>query len=104
MTVDGTDFCIPQKGIVKKKNAFVSHKYAGKSDLRYKLGLDILAGNLVWIQGPYRAGKYTNIKIFNMFLNHFLELGKWDKANKSYQGHVDKIKCPETTQTRWRSG
>ena len=39
----------PQKGVVTKGNAFGSHKYAGKSALRYKLGVDILAGNLVWI-------------------------------------------------------
>ena len=63
--LNGTDFRIPQKGIATKGNAFASHKYAGKSALRYKLGVDILAGNLVWIQGPYPAGKYTGIKIFN---------------------------------------
>jgi hypothetical protein len=64
MTVDGTDFRIPQKGIVEKGNAFSSHKYARKSPLRYELGVDILAGNLVCIQGPYPAGKYTNTIIF----------------------------------------
>ena len=65
MTVDGTDFRIPQKGAATKGNAFASHKYAGKSALRYELGVDILAGNLVWIQGPYPAGKYSDIVIFN---------------------------------------
>ncbi len=49
MLVDGTDFRIPQKGAAKKGNPFGSHKYAGKSALRYKLGVDILMGNLVWI-------------------------------------------------------
>ena len=49
MTINGTDFQIPQKGIAKKEKTFVSHKYVGKSALRYKLGVDILAGNLVWI-------------------------------------------------------
>ena len=56
MTVNGTDFRIPQKGATTKRNAFVSHKYAGKSTLCYKLGVDILVGNLVWIQGPYPVG------------------------------------------------
>ena len=56
MSVDGTDFCIPQNGKAVKGNAFGSHKYAGKSALRYELGVDILAGKLVWIQGPYPAG------------------------------------------------
>jgi hypothetical protein len=47
MTIDGTDFRIQQKEVAKKGNAFGSHKYAGKSALRYKLGIDILKGNLV---------------------------------------------------------
>jgi hypothetical protein len=94
MNIDGTDFWIPQKGIVKKGNAFASHKYAGKSALRYKLGVDILAGNLVWNQGPYPAGKYTDIKIFNKVLRNFLEPGERVEADEGYCGHPDKIKCP----------
>ena len=91
VTIDGTDFRIPQKGIAKKGDAFASHKYAGKSTLCYELGVDILAGNLVWIQGPYPAGKYTNIKIFNKVLCNFLETGERVEANKGYRGHPDKI-------------
>ena len=49
MSVDGTDICIPQKGVTKKGNLFASHKYVGKSALRYELSVDILTGNLVWI-------------------------------------------------------
>ena len=47
MIVNRTDFCIPQKGIEKKAKVFASHKYTGKSALRYELGVDISAGNLV---------------------------------------------------------
>ena len=94
MTVDGTDFRIPQKGAATKGNAFASHKYAGKSALRYELGVDILAGNLVWIQGPYPAGKYTDIVIFNKVLRNFLEPGERVEADEGYCGHPDKIKCP----------
>jgi hypothetical protein len=72
MTVDGTDLRIPPKGIATKGNAFASHKYTRKSALCYELGVNILAGNLVWIQGPYPAGKYTDITIFNKVLRHFL--------------------------------
>ncbi len=42
MTVNGTDFRVPQKGTATKGNTFASHKYAGKSALRYKLGMSIL--------------------------------------------------------------
>ncbi len=65
---DGTNFCIPQKGGVRKGNPFGSHKYVGKSTLRYELGVNILAGSLVWIQGLYPAGVYLDIKIFNKVL------------------------------------
>jgi hypothetical protein len=94
MTVDGTDFRIPQKGAATKGNTFASQKYAGKSALRYELGVDILPGNLVWIQGPYPAGKHTNIIIFNKVLRNFLEPGERVEADEGYRGHPDKIKCP----------
>ncbi len=56
--------------------------------------MDILTGNLVWIQGLYRASKYTNIKIFNKVLRNFLEPGEWVEADEGYRGHLDNIKCP----------
>ena len=95
MSVDGTDFCIPQQGKAVKGNSLGSHKYAGKSALRYELGVDILAGRLVWIQGPYPASKWPDIKIFNAVLSHFLEPGESVEADNGYQGHADKIKCPQ---------
>jgi hypothetical protein len=50
MAIDRMDLKILQKGAAKKGNEFSSHKYAGKSALRYELGTDILAGNLVWVK------------------------------------------------------
>jgi len=94
MTVDGTDFRIPQQGEAEEGNPFGSHKYAGKSALRYELGVSILGGDLVWIQGPYPAGKYTDITIFNKVLTHFLEPGEWVVADEGYTGYADKIVCP----------
>jgi hypothetical protein len=76
MTVDGTDFCVPQKGTATKGNAFASPKYAGESALHYKLGMSILGGDLVWIQGHYPMGKYNDIAIFNKVLHHFLDPGE----------------------------
>jgi hypothetical protein len=94
MTVDGANFRIPQKGAAKKGNALASHKYAGKSALRYKLSIDILAGNLVWIQGPYPAGKYKDIKKISKVLRNFLKPGQRVEADVGYRGHADKVKCP----------
>jgi len=105
MTVDGTDFRIPQKGAATKGNAFASHKkYAGKSARRYELGVDILAGNLVWIQGPYPAGKYTEIKIFIKVLRNFLEPGERVKATKGTAATPTKSNVWGTMRIRWRIG
>jgi hypothetical protein len=95
MLVDGTHFRIPQKGAAKKGNRFGSHKYAGKSALRYELGVDILMGNLVWIQRPYPAGAWPDIKIFTSCLAHFLEPYERVEADDGYRGHADKVKCPK---------
>jgi hypothetical protein len=104
MTVNGTDFLVPQKGTATKGNAFASHKYAGKSALCYELGVSILGGDLVWIQSPYLAGKYNDIAIFNKVLRHFLDPGEQVEADKGYTGHPDKIKCPQNvgnTVEKW---
>ena len=94
MTIDGTNFCIQQKGVAKKGNAFGSHKYVGKSMLMYELGIDILKGNLVWVDGPYPAGAWPDIKIYLNSLAGHLLWGECIEANNSYMGHPNKIKCP----------
>ena len=95
MSIVGTDFRIPQTGAAIRGNAFASHKYAGKSALRYEVGVSILGGDLVWIQGPYPAGTFNDIKIFNKVLGHFLEPGERVEADNGYVGAADKIKCPD---------
>ena len=63
--------------------------------MRYKLGVDILAGNLVWIQGPYPAGKYPDITIFRMCLAHFLDPYERVEADDGYVGEAPRlVKCP----------
>jgi hypothetical protein len=94
MTINGTDFRIPQTGAAITGNAFGSHKYAGKSALRHEIGVSILRGDLVWINGPYPAGAWTDIKTFNKVIRHFLEPGEHVEANSGYVGAADKIKCP----------
>ncbi len=64
MTIDGTDSRILQKGVAPKGNAFASHRYAGKSALRYELGVDILSGNHDGSRVHTLTGKYTGIKKF----------------------------------------
>ena len=93
MFIDRTNFWIPQTGEAKTGNAFASHKYAFKSALRYKIGESIIGGGLVWIQGPYPAGRFTDIVIFNKVLRHFLEPGERVEADNGYVSP----KCPDNT-------
>ena len=88
MSIDGTDFRILQKGAMARGNKSASHKYGGKSALRDELGLDILRGNLVWIEGPYAAGKYPDITIFRNCLKNFLDPNERVVADKGYVGEA----------------
>ena len=103
ISIDGTDFRIPQTGEAKTGNWFASHKYSFKSALRYDIGVSIIEGDLVWIQGPYPARRFNNVAIFNKVLRHFLEPGEWVEADNGYVGTAEKIKCPDNPCTQWKT-
>jgi hypothetical protein len=94
MTIDGSNFPILQKGAARKGNLFGFHKYTQKFALHYELGVDIPAGNLVWVKGPYPAGAWNDIFFFNRVLSHCREPDECVEADSGYVGHADKIKCP----------
>ncbi len=57
--------------------------------------MDILAGNIVWVNGPYAAGKYPDIKIFHSGLAHWLDEFERVEADDGYIGGApQKVKCP----------
>ena len=70
-----------------------SHKYAGKSALHYKLGVNILRGESCVDPGPIPAGSWPDIKIVTSCLAHFREPGEHVEAEDGYCGHPGKIKC-----------
>jgi hypothetical protein len=95
ISVDGTDVRIPQQGPAIPGNPFSSFKFKGKCGLRYEIGVDILAENIVWVNGPYAAGKYTDIEFFRRGLAHWLDEHKRVEADNGYIGEVpQKVKCP----------
>jgi hypothetical protein len=90
MTVDGTDFRIPEHGKV-----FYSHKFK-KSGLRYEVGLCIATGDIVWLNGPYECGKWPDISIFRDSLLSHLAPAERVEADDGYIGeHPLHIKCPK---------
>ncbi len=57
--------------------------------------MDIIAGNIVWVNGPYAAGKCTDIKNFRRGLAHWLDEHKRVEADNGYIGEApQKVKCP----------
>ena len=89
ISVDGTDFQIFEHG-----RKFFSHKNK-KSGLRYEIGLNILTGDIVWANGPYPAGAYSDITIFRDSLITFLDAGERVEADDGYIGEAPHyIKCP----------
>lgn len=65
MTVDGTHFRTeePSHPELPKDTSYFSFKHhcAG---FNYELGVALRESKLVWMNGPYEAGKYNDIKIF----------------------------------------
>jgi hypothetical protein len=87
--VDGTDYCSP----TQRKN-FFSFKFRG-SGLRYKIGISILGGDIVWLNGPYEAGNWNDIKIFRDSLMSNLDPGERVEADDGYVGEAPRhVKCP----------
>ncbi len=62
--------------------------------LQRELGVNIFTRNLVWIEGPYPAGAWPDLKIFNNVLAHCLEPGECVEADYGYVGRPNKVKCP----------
>ena len=95
ISVDGIDCRIPQQGPAIPGNPFSSFKFKGKCGLRYEIGVDILAGNIVWIEGPHAAGKYPDVEIFRRGLAHWLDKFERVEADEGYIGEAPlKVKCP----------
>jgi hypothetical protein len=71
-------------------------KFKGQCGLGYKIGVDFPAGNIVWINGPYAAGKYPDIKTKCSGLAHWLdEFERRVEADDGYLGDApQRLKCP----------
>ena len=65
ISVDGVDFEIREPFPYEKEwsKRWYSSKFKGPG-LRYEIGLSILGGDIVWTNGPFACGKYTDWKIF----------------------------------------
>jgi hypothetical protein len=91
LSVDGTDFRIPEHG-----RTFYSHKFK-KSGLRYEVGLCILTGDCVWVNGPYECGMWNDVMIFRNSIKSNLGENERVEADDGYLGEAPHfVKCPKS--------
>lgn len=95
MSVDCVDIRITQKG-----PTFSSHKLKKKSALRYEVGVRIMSGEIVWINGPFQAGEYNDITIFRDCLETHIDDLERVEADDGYRGDPTKLKVPADVLTR----
>lgn len=84
VSVDGTDFCIPEQTPFSKE--WYSHKFNGPG-LWYEVAVSIKGGDIVWVNGPFKPGKWNDISIFKEGLVKKLSCGEKVEADKGYQSH-----------------
>ena len=99
MTVDCTDFLInePQPW----EPLWFSHKFNGPG-LRYKMGVCIQTGWIVWINGPFPCGDFPDLEIFQLSLAETLPAGELVETDEGYSG--DHVRKPSDYEGRleWR--
>ena len=82
VSVDGTDLAIhePQRPIDPK---WFSHKL-NRAAVRYEVGVAIHTGWVVWINGPFPAGEYSDLTIARQGLIHCLGRNEYYIADGGY--------------------
>lgn len=83
LTVDGTDFRIPEPSPFW--SGWFSHKFKGPG-LRYEVGLNIQNGWICWTKGPFAPGPWTDLKKNRGWLKLKLEIGEMVEADDGYRG------------------
>ena len=84
VSVDGTDFCIPQ--IIPWSKAWYSHKFDGPGLCYDEVAVCIHTGAIVWVHGPFPPGDYPDISIFRHVLIFMLDSNEQVEANNGYRG------------------
>jgi hypothetical protein len=64
VTVDGTHIWLyePDHPLFSQDSDYYSHKF-NKAGINYELGIAIASGKLIWLNGPFKAGK-NGLQIF----------------------------------------
>ena len=100
MTVDGTDCPIQEPSPFNSK--WFSHKFKG-AGLRYEVGVCIQTGNICWVNGPFPAGSWSDLKIFKAKLANHLPPGEKVEADGTYRHPQCRLPSEFVSQTDKRA-
>ena len=96
LTVDGTHCWItePRHPEWSQDSKFYSHKY-GKAGVGYELGIALASSQLVWMNGPYPAGR-SDLSVFKNkgLMDKLTELNKRGIADSGYPGYPNLLSTP----------
>jgi hypothetical protein len=73
---------------------FHIHKIYG-TVLKYKVGVCIQTGDIVWDSGPFKAGDWNDIKLYRRTLKEQSLPGEMVEADRGYRGD-ETVRCPDT--------
>ena len=81
VTVDGTDFAVYEP--FPFDPGFFSHKLR-RAAVRYEIGICIQTGDIVWVNGPFKAGDWPDLRIARAGLIWELRDGEYYLADGGY--------------------
>jgi DDE superfamily endonuclease len=82
ITVDGIDCPIEEPSPFS--SIWYSHKLNAAGQ-RYKIGICIQSGKIVWVNGSYPPGPWPDLRIFRHRLIHVLLRDEWIVADRGYR-------------------
>jgi hypothetical protein len=85
MVVDGIDLQIKEPLKNGFNSKWYSHKWNGPA-VRYEVATCINTGRIVWIYGPFPAGRWADVRIFRRQLKYHLLRGEKVWADLGYRG------------------
>ena len=100
ITVDGVDMQVRHP--TRNCKGWISHKFK-KAAVRYEVAIGITNGYIVWVNGPFPAGRYADLTIFRTGLKELLwSCAERAEADRGYRGEPNTISLPDEGIRTWR--
>jgi hypothetical protein len=96
ITVDGTDCAISEPWPWESSfNRQLFSKNLNGEGVKHKVGVCIQTGDIVWVNGPFKEGKWHDIMVYRRNLKGLLHPGEMVKADRGYRGDPT-VRDPDT--------